>query len=171
MVVTRKHDGSPRRIVDLSPLNKHCQRETHSTESPFCLARLIPRNTWKTVTYAWNGYHSMLLLDSDHHLTTLVIPFGCWRYKRAPQGFLSSGDGYNCWFDAILADFNGKECVVEDTIFYNNYLVEHWWRTMFQFAAQEVDFAAFRITNKRIDALPKFCSSIHTELCNICLYN
>jgi hypothetical protein len=26
MVVTRKHDGSPRRTVDLSPLNKHCKR-------------------------------------------------------------------------------------------------------------------------------------------------
>ncbi len=30
MVVTRKHDGTPRRTVDLSPLNKHCHRETHS---------------------------------------------------------------------------------------------------------------------------------------------
>ena len=31
MVVTRKHDGKPRRTVDLSPLNKHCKRETHVT--------------------------------------------------------------------------------------------------------------------------------------------
>ena len=38
MVVTRKHDGSPRRTVDLSPLNKFCQRETFTTESPFHLA-------------------------------------------------------------------------------------------------------------------------------------
>ena len=44
MVVTRKHDGSPRRTVDLSPLNKYCQRETHATESPFHLARRVPRN-------------------------------------------------------------------------------------------------------------------------------
>ena len=28
MVVTRKHDGTPRRTVDLSPLNKFCTRET-----------------------------------------------------------------------------------------------------------------------------------------------
>ncbi len=52
MVVTRKHDGSPRRTVDLSPLNKFCQRETFATESPFHLARRIPKNTWKTVTDA-----------------------------------------------------------------------------------------------------------------------
>ena len=35
MVISRKHDGSPRRTADLSPLNKYCKRETYSSESPF----------------------------------------------------------------------------------------------------------------------------------------
>ena len=35
MVVTRKEDGSPRRTVDLSPLNKFCNRELHISRSPF----------------------------------------------------------------------------------------------------------------------------------------
>ena len=52
MVVTRKHDGSPRRTVDLSPLNKFCQRETFAMESPFHLARRVPIDNWKTVTVA-----------------------------------------------------------------------------------------------------------------------
>ena len=65
MVITRKHDGSPRRTVDLSPLNKFCKRETHAFEAPFHLAHRVPRNTWKTVTDAWNGYHSIPLQDSD----------------------------------------------------------------------------------------------------------
>ncbi len=47
MVITRKHDGSPRRTVDLSPLNKYCQRETFANESPFHLASCIPKD--KTV--------------------------------------------------------------------------------------------------------------------------
>ena len=59
MVVTRKHDGTPRRTVDLSPLNKFCRRETFSSESPFHLARRVPKGTWKSVTDAWNGYHSV----------------------------------------------------------------------------------------------------------------
>ena len=49
MVVTRKQNGSPRRTVDLSPLNKHCARETFSSESPFHLARRMPGESWKTV--------------------------------------------------------------------------------------------------------------------------
>ena len=42
MVVTRKHDGRPRRTVDLSPLNRFCKRETFSAESPFHITRRIP---------------------------------------------------------------------------------------------------------------------------------
>ena len=61
MVITRKHNGSPCRTVDLSPLNKYCQKDTFAMEPPFHLARRIPKDTWKTVTDAWNGYHSVPL--------------------------------------------------------------------------------------------------------------
>ena len=61
MVVTRKHNGSPRQTVDLSLLSKYWKRETHDAKSPFHLARRIPRNTWKTVIGTWNGYHNILL--------------------------------------------------------------------------------------------------------------
>ena len=76
MVITRKHDGSPRRTVDLSPLNKFYRRETFASESPFHLARRIPQDTWKTVTDAWNGYHSIPLRESGRPLTTFITPFG-----------------------------------------------------------------------------------------------
>ena len=81
MVVTRKHNGTPRRTGDLSPLNKHCKRETFPTESPFHMARRVPKGTWKTVSDAWNGYHSVPLRQSDRHLTTFIT-FGRWRYTR-----------------------------------------------------------------------------------------
>ena len=76
IVITRKHDGTPRRIVDLSPLNKFCRRETFASKTPFKLARRVPSNTWKTVTDAWNGFHSVPLHESDRHLTTFITPFG-----------------------------------------------------------------------------------------------
>ena len=183
MVVTREHDRSPRQTVDLSPLNKHCKWETHNAESPLHLARRIPRHTWKTVTDAWNGFHSVPLRESDRHLTTFITSFGRWRFKQAPQGFLSSGDGYNRRFDAILADFDRKERIVDDTLFYDedNKLEEHWWRTIdfltitgkagivlnpdkFQFASREVDFAGFHVANERIDSLPKFCNALENFL-------
>ena len=177
MVITRKHDGSPRRTVDLSPLNKFCRRETFAMETPFHLARRIPKDTWKTVMDAWNGYHSVPLRQSDRHLTTFITPFGRWRYTRAPQGFLSSGDGYNRRFDAVLSTFERKERCVDDTIHYDSDLVQHWWRTIdlltrvgragivlnpdkFQFAEKSVDFAGFRVSDTTIEPLPKYLDAI-----------
>ncbi len=179
MVVTRKHDGTPRRTMDLSPLNKFCKRETFASEAPFQLARRVPGNTWKTVTDAWNGYHSVPLRESDRHLTTFITPFGRWRYTRAPQGFLSSGDGYNRRFDAILSDFQRKERCVDDTIHYDEDLETHWWRAIdflsitgssgivlnpdkFQFAQRDVDFAGFHISENSIEPLPRYIDAIRS---------
>ena len=86
------------------------------------------------MTEAWKGYHSVPLRESDRHLTTFVTPFGHWPYKRARQGFLSFGNGCNGQFDAILSDFDQKEHIVDDTIFYDNDLEEAWWRTVGLFA-------------------------------------
>ena len=179
MVVTRKHDGTPRRTVDLSPLNRFCTRETFPAEAPFHLARRVPGKTWKTVTDAWNGYHSVPLRESDRHLTTFITPFGKWRYTRAPQGFLSSGDGYNKRFDAILSDFVRKERCVDDTIHYDENMQEHWWRTIdlldtmgingavmnpdkLQFCQRQADFAGFRLGENNIEPLPKYIEAIRS---------
>ena len=177
MVIARKHDGTPRRTVDLSPLNKYCKRETFVTESPFHLARKVPGDTWKTVTDAWNGYHSVPLRESDRHLTTFITPFGRYRYRRAPQGFVSSGDGYNRRFDAVLSEFIRKERCVDDTIHFDTDLEEHWWRTIdflikvgeagivlnpkkFQFCKKSVEFAGFRLEESAIQPLPKYMDAI-----------
>ena len=76
MVAIRKPDGSPRRTVDMSILNKACLRETHHVKPPFQQARSIPQKTWKTVTDAWNGYLSVPLAKDDRHFTTFITPWG-----------------------------------------------------------------------------------------------
>ena len=137
----------------------------------------MPRRTWKTVIDARDGYHSVSLHKSDRHLTTFITLFGRWRYIRAPQGFLSSGDGHNRRFNAILAEFEQKERCVDDTIFYDSELKNHWWRTIefltllgqagivlsrdkFQFAKQTGDFAEFRISESTVEPLPKYITAI-----------
>ena len=76
MVCVRKPDGSPRRTVDLIPLNKWCEREEWVPPAPAKQARNIPRGAWKSVTDAWNGYHSVPLRESDRHLTTFITEWG-----------------------------------------------------------------------------------------------
>jgi hypothetical protein len=101
MVVVPKKDGSPRRTVDLQPLNAATYRAT-----PYCInqASLAPPETRKTVLDAWNGYHSLRLSAAIRDATTFITEWGRYRYLRAPQGFHAAGDGYTQCFDDITAD-------------------------------------------------------------------
>lgn len=168
-MVNRKHNCSTRWTVDLSSLNKFYQREMFAIELAFYLARQVPKDTWKTVTDTWNGYHSVPVGTSAHHLKTFITPFGCWRYN--------STDGYNRQFDAILSEFERKEHCKEDTIHYDTDLKHHWWRTIdfltwlgqsgvvlntdkFQLAQKNVNFAGFRLSDTTIKPLPKYFDAI-----------
>ena len=179
LVVVRKKDGGPRRTADMSPINKFCVRETHPTKSPFHLARSVPGSSYKTVFDAWNGFHSVPIREEDRHYTTFITPWGLFRYIRAPQGFLSSGDGYNRRLDDILAGLERLVRCVDDSLLYDNddKLEEHWWRVIefmeiagnagvvlnpnkFQFAQKSVDFAGFRINSDTVEPLPKYLDAI-----------
>ena len=179
LVVVRKKDGGPRRTADMSPLNKFCVRETHPTKSPFHLARSVPGSSYKTVFDAWNGFHSVPIRQEDRHYTTFITPWGLFRYIRAPQGFLSSGDGYNRRLDDILAGLERLVRCVDDSLLFDDddKLKEHWWRVIdfldvagkagvvlnpekLQFSQKSVDFAGFRINEKTVEPLPKYLDAI-----------
>ena len=179
MVVTAKADGTPRRTVDLQALNKVSVRETHHTVPPAKQARSIPRNQIKTVTDAWNGYHSIPINAEDRDKLTFITEDGRYRYCRAPMGFLSSGDAYTHRYDLIIADVPRVTKCVDDVMLYDDIadLEGHWKRVMeyigkvghsgvvlnpdkFQFAVEEVDFTAFRITKTDVKPLPKYIKAI-----------
>ena len=176
-VLIRKKNGKPRRAVDLSPTNKHCMRETYPTKSPFHLARAVPPASIKTVFDAWNGFHAVPLQEEDRYLTTFITPFGLFRHKRAPQGFVSSSDAYNRRFDEIVQHFIRLQRCVDDSLLHDQDMNEHWWRVIeflellanngvvlnpekIQFSQETVDFAGFRISLDTVEPLPKYLDAI-----------
>ena len=179
LVCVRKQNGEPRLTVDLSPLNKHCKRETFPSESPFHLARSVPPNSVKTVMDAWNGYHSLPIRKEDRWLTTFITQWGVFRYCRAPQGFLSSGDGYNRRFDQIVKHIVRLLRCIDDSLLHDvqTELEQHWWRVIefldtcgnagivlnsekFQFSLPNVDFAGFRLSLDTVEPVPKYLDAI-----------
>ena len=179
MVLSAKPDGSPRRTVDLQPLNKHSVRETHHTVPPAQQARAVPKHQIMTVTDAWNGYHAIPIKAEDRHKTTFITEYGRYRYRRAPMGFLASGDAYTHRYDMIVADLPRLAKVVDDTLLYDNLSDReaHWWRVIdylercgnngiilnpekFQFAVEEVDFTAFHLTGDEVKPRPKYLDAI-----------
>ena len=181
MVVVSKKSGSPRRCVDLQPLNRYATRETHHTPSPFHQARSVPRSTYKTVLDAWNGYHSVPLHEDDRHLTTFLTPWGRYRYRVAPQGYVSSGDGYTRRYDEIVkAAELSHDCYtkcIDDTLIWGDSIEEAFWRTVewlemcgrhgitlnsdkFIFAQKTAEFAGFEITSDTVRPSRAFLQSI-----------
>lgn len=91
MVVTRKHDGSPRRTVDLSPLNKFCHRVTippsathpkeHMEDGHGCLER-IPQRPAASIRSPSHHLH--------HALRTLALHQGTTRFPILRRRLQSS---------------------------------------------------------------------------------
>ena len=77
MVVIRKQNGSPRRIVHMQKLKNAFLRQIHSFMSPYHKALIVPRNTYKMVPDAWEGYQSITLDKESCKLTQFLTPFGC----------------------------------------------------------------------------------------------
>jgi len=119
MVVCAKKNGTPRRTVDFQPLNTHATRETHHTQSPYHQVRSVSPSSKKTVSDAWNGYHSVSPREEDLHLTTFITPWGRYRYRTLPQGYITSGESYSRRFDEIASDFPDKIKAIDDALLWS----------------------------------------------------
>jgi hypothetical protein len=163
MIICAKKNGKPHRTVDFQALNLHATRETHHTQSPFHQARSVPSDKKKTVFDCWNGYHSVPLHPDACHLTTFITPWGRYRYKTAPQGYVASGDGFSRRFDEIVADVPNKTKCIDDTLLWSDDITSSFFQAVdwldicgkngiilnpekFVFCQDTVSFAGFEIT-------------------------
>ena len=176
MVVCAKKNGKSHCTVDFQALNLHVTHETHHTQSPFHQARSIPSDK-KMVFDCWNGYHSIPLHADDCHLTTFITPWGRYRYKTAPQGYIASCDGYSRRFDKIISHIPNKTKCINDTLLWANNLTESFSQAVnwldicgrhgitlnqdkFVFGQDTVEFAGFEITPNNVRSCKKYLDAI-----------
>ena len=177
MVITPKPDGSPRRVVDYTSLNKHAPRQTHHTESPWSIVSSVPPNKVKSVLDCWHGYHSVPLHPADRHLTTFITPYGRYRYKTCPQGLISAGDAYTQRKSEMMEGFENQKTCVDDTILYDDTIEQNFYRVCqfletaarggctfnpkkFQFGSSDVNFLGFLVTKDGIKPSKEFLNNI-----------
>ena len=177
MVITPKADGSPRRVVDYTELNKHAPRQTHHTETPWAIVSSIPSGKIKSTVDCWHGYHSVPIHPADRHLTTFITPNGRYRYRTTPQGLISAGDGYTHRKADIMEGFENVKNCVDDSLIYDDSIEENFYRVCkfleqgsrggctfnpnkFQFGEREVNFLGFLVTDTGIKPTPEFTQNI-----------
>ena len=179
MLITPKHDGSPRRVIDYQAVNEHCPRQTHHTRSPWQIAASVPPNTVKTVLDAWHGYHSVPVHPADRHVTTFICQDGRYRYRTAPQGLLCAGDAYTQRADEIIGDFKGHVKCVDDSLLYTNDIESNFMATCafidkcsrggiifnpnkFQFGLETVNYLGFKVTKEGLQPTDEFLENIRS---------
>lgn len=177
MVIIQKHDGRPRRTVDFQKLNSQCHREIHHCQPPFVLASQIPKNVKKTIFDAVDGYHAIPLDKDSKHLTTFITPWGAYRYRRLPQGFVASGDAYTRRYDELITDIPRKVKCVDDVLIWDSDISTAFYRAWdyltfcgnngivlsarkFKFCRDEIDFAGLKITKTGIAPSDKMLNAI-----------
>ena len=72
--------------------------------------------TVRTTLDAWNGYHFVLLKDSDGHLVTILTPLGWYQYCNLSQGHITTGTGYTSRYNDITARVKRMEHFVDDMV-------------------------------------------------------
>ena len=179
MLVAPKTDGSPRRVIDFTPVNKHAPRQLHHTRSPYVIAASVPPNQVKSVLDNWHGYHSVPIHPDNRHLTTFITPYGRYRYKTAPQGFISAGDGYTQRMDQIVEGTENFDHCVDDSILWDVDIESNFFRvckflekcsnagcifnpSKFQFGQEDVNFLGFKISMDGLGPTDTFVDTIQS---------
>ena len=177
MVIVTKKDGTPRRTIDLQKLNEQSMRETHHCSSPFQLASQVPRDTYKTVIDAVDGFHAIPLDEESQKLTVFITEWGRYQYLRMPQGFSAAGDVYTRRYDDIIQSVQNKVKIIDDTLLWSdtieNSFFDAWdYLTLlanngivanavkFEFCQKNVDFAGLTLTANGITPSTSILSAI-----------
>ena len=60
-----------------------------------------------------------------------LTPWGRMRYRVAPQGCISSGDGYKFWYDQLIAHIKRVKKCVDDVAGWSEYLLQLFFDTAY----------------------------------------
>ena len=126
MVVVSKPKGGVRITVDLTQLNSQVKRPIHPAKTPFDAVNEVAKGAqYFTVCDAAKGYWQVELEEESRPLTTFYTPWGRFRFRRAPMGFISTGDSYNWRGDKAIEGLVRTHKVVDDVLIASRSYEEH----------------------------------------------
>ena len=112
--------------VDLSHLNRFVIREQYQSPTPAQAVADIAASEAKvfTILDALKGYHQCPLDKDSQILTTFIIPFGRYKYLRAPYGISSISKHYNRRMAEAFNGLSGFRRIVDDFVIYDSIITD-----------------------------------------------
>ena len=113
--VDKPNSDKIRLVTDFTKINKHLQRPIHPFPSTKeVLEGIRSDSKFFAALDAVEGYHQMEIREEDRHLTTFLLPFGRFRYKRGPMGLAPTSDNWCRKSDEAIVGSEYTKKIVDD---------------------------------------------------------
>jgi hypothetical protein len=127
ILLVKKHDGSPRFVVDYRKLNSITIRDSYplpridDTINQLAGARFYSKFDLK------HGYHQIPIDPRDRCKTAFITSFGLFEYNVLPQGLINGPPVFQRIMSEVLGDLLGHHCLVylDDIITFSKTMHDH----------------------------------------------
>ena len=123
----KKHDGTPRFVVDYRKLNSITIRDSYplprmdDTVNQLAGARYYSKFDLK------NGHHQVPIDPRDKNKTAFITSFGLFHFNVLPQGLVNGPPVFRRVMNEVLDDLLGHHCLVylDDIITFSKTIQDH----------------------------------------------
>ena len=173
-----KKDGRVRFITDFRELNKAIQRRPWPMPHITDLLQDIGQYKFVTALDLSMGYYHMVLDEELSDMTTFMLPWGLYKYKRLPMGLNISPDIFQEKVSKLLAGSKGVKVYMDDILIFSNGTYENHLEQLKHvldrlaqndmavnalksyWAVDEVDYLGFRLTQQGVLPQPRKVKAI-----------
>ena len=176
--IISKKDNRVRFITDFRELNKCIYRRPWPMPHIMDLLQDIGKYRYVTALDLSMGYYHFRLSDALADLSTFMLPFGLYRYRRLPMGLNVSPDLFQERLSKLFADLQYMKVYLDDLLIFSNGSYEDHLAKVDEalrrlksknlavnalksfWAVEEVDYLGFRLTPNGVLPQPKKVQSI-----------
>ncbi|CAF3176291.1 unnamed protein product [Rotaria socialis] len=127
VLLVKKHDGSPRFVVDYRKLNSITIRDSYplprmdDTINKLAGAKYYSKFDLKC------GYHQVPIDPQDKHKTAFITPYGLFEFNVLPQGLVNGPPIFQRIMSEVLGNLLGHHCLVylDDIITFSTNFNDH----------------------------------------------
>ena len=119
-----KKDGRVRFITDYRELNKHIRRKPWPMPHIMDMIQDIGSFTYVTALDLSMGYYHFRLDDKSSEMSTFVLPFGIYKYRRLPMGLNISPDIFQEKMSRLFADLPFVKIYLDDVLIFSDGTLE-----------------------------------------------
>jgi len=166
--IVPKKDGRVRFITDYRELNKRIRRKPWPMPHVADLIQDIGSYTYVTALDLSMGYYHFRLSDELSDMSTFMLPFGLYKYRRLPMGLSVSPDLFQERMSKLFGDIPWIKVFIDDLLIFSNGTYEdHLEKVAIAlerlrsknlavnalksfWAVQEVDYLGFRLTREGV---------------------